>query len=40
VGGECVGERGSVVTGWGMIGGRGENREKCGCKGAERLARR
>jgi hypothetical protein len=27
-GGECVGWRGSVVTGWGKIEGRGEDRRR------------
>jgi hypothetical protein len=30
VGGECVGGRGSVMTGWGRIGGGGEDRGKTG----------
>jgi hypothetical protein len=29
-GGECLRGKGSVVTGWGKIGGRGENRRKSG----------
>jgi hypothetical protein len=30
VGGECVGGRGNVVIGWGMIGGEGKYSEKSG----------
>jgi hypothetical protein len=30
VGGECVGGRGKVVIGWGMIGGEGKYSEKSG----------
>jgi hypothetical protein len=30
IGGECVGGRGNVGTGWGMIGGEGKYSEKSG----------
>jgi hypothetical protein len=39
VGGECVGGRGSVVTGWGRIGGEGEDGERVDEKGQKVVGR-
>jgi hypothetical protein len=35
--GECVGGRDSVVRGWGMMRGEGEDRGESGIEGAERV---
>jgi hypothetical protein len=38
--GECIGGRGSVVTGWGRLEGRSEDREESGWEGAKRVVGR
>jgi hypothetical protein len=40
VGGDCVGRRGSVVTGWGRVGGRGKEGGEGGEEGAKRVVGR